>query len=464
MTVVTRFAPSPTGYLHIGGARTALFNYLFAKRHNGKFLLRIEDTDQERSTKEATQAIFTSLKWLNIEWNDEAIFQSERREAHKNAALKLLATGNAYYCFTPQEEVDRLRSESIANKGHFIFKSQWRDADPTTYPQDIKPVIRLKAPREGNTIIHDKLQGEVVIENSHLDDMVLLRSDGTPTYMLAVVVDDHDMGITHIIRGDDHLTNAARQILLYQAFSWQVPIMVHIPLIHGPDGAKLSKRHGALGVESYKEEGYLPDALCNYLLRLGWGHGDDEIISRQQAIEWFNLEGLGKSPARLDFAKMRNLNAHYLRQLNDDILTTLTVDALRDSYQISSEEQAYLRQAMTSIKTRSELITDLAILAKIYLINQPLQYTPEALVIIKNCDQKLIKGVIEVLKTLELFNKETVQAALKKIAEQNNIKIGELMQPIRALIAGTTASPSVFEIIAIIGKENSINRLETLAP
>ncbi|XVN42832.1 MAG: glutamate--tRNA ligase [Candidatus Rickettsia vulgarisii] len=458
--IITRFAPSPTGFLHIGGARTALFNYLFAKHNNGKFLLRIEDTDRTRSTKKAMEAIFSGLEWLGLNWDGEVIFQSKRNDLYKEAALKLLKDGKAYYCFTPQSEIDRQRDEAVANKRHFLFNSPWRDADPTTYPKDTQPVIRLKAPRTGQTIIHDTLQGDVVIENSHLDDMVLLRDDGNATYMLAVVVDDHDIQISHIIRGDDHLTNAARQILLYQAFGWSIPSMTHIPLIHGDDGTKLSKRHGALGVEAYKDMGYLPEALCNYLLRLGWAHKDDEIISREKAIEWFTLDGLGKAPSRLDFAKMNHLNAHYLRQLDDAILTNMICNILEKDYQVTQKEKNYINQAMANLKIRSSNLIKLAELAKIYLVNSPIKYSQEATDIINNCDRNLINQVIEKLQNLSDFNKDIIQAEFKELAKNNNIKLGDLMQPIRALMTGSLSSPSVFEIIAIIGKENAINRLK----
>lgn len=460
MNVITRFAPSPTGFLHIGGARTALFNYLFAKHYGGKFLLRIEDTDKARSTKEAVNAIFDGLKWLGLEWDGEVLFQSQRNDLYKNVALKLLAADGAYYCFTPQEEVDRLRSAAMDKKEHFIFRSPWRDAKPSEYPKDIQPVIRLKAPETGQTIIHDTLQGDVILENSHLDDMVLLRSDGSSTYMLAVVVDDHDMQVSHIIRGDDHLTNAARQILLYQALGWTVPTMTHIPLIHGTDGAKLSKRHGALGVQSYKEMGYLPEAMCNYLLRLGWAHKDDEIILREQAIEWFDLDGLGKSPARLDFAKMNNVNAHYLRQTDDKKLTQMITEILQLNIPITVEEIGYIDQAMPSLKTRSTTLLELAELAKIYLVKVPLAYSEEAKNVIANCDKKLLSIVIQELESLQNFDKDRVQEVLKEIAKNNDMKLGDLMQPIRALLTGQATSPSVFEIAAIIGKEHTINRLK----
>ncbi|XVN44013.1 MAG: glutamate--tRNA ligase [Rickettsia hoogstraalii] len=460
--VITRFAPSPTGFLHIGSARTALFNYLFARHHNGKFLLRIEDTDKERSTNEAVEAIFLGLKWLGLDWDGEVIFQSERNNLYKEAALRLLQEGKAYYCFTSQEEIERQRQKALENKQHFIFNSEWRDKDSSTYPTDIKPVIRLKVPREGSITIHDTLQGDVVIENSHIDDMVLLRSDGTATYMLAVVVDDHDMGITHIIRGDDHLTNAARQIAIYHAFGYEVPSMTHIPLIHGADGAKLSKRHGALGVEAYEDMGYLPESLCNYLLRLGWSHGDDEIISMTQAIEWFNLDSLGKSPSKLDFAKMNSLNAHYLRMLDNDSLTSQTVEILKQNYKISEKEVSYIKQAMPSLLVRSETLLDLARLAQIYLVDSPIIYNQDAKEIIENCDTDLIKQVIEGLSKLEQFDKESVQNKFKEIATHNGLKLNDIMKPVRALITGMTASPSVFEIAEILGKDTVLKRLKII--
>ncbi|WP_121543366.1 glutamate--tRNA ligase [Candidatus Rickettsia colombianensi] len=461
-SVITRFAPSPTGFLHIGSARTALFNYLFARHHNGKFLLRIEDTDKERSTNIAVEAIFSGLKWLGLDWDGEVIFQAKRNNLYKETALKLLQDGKAYYCFTSQEEIERQRQKALENKQHFIFNSEWRDKEPSTYPTDITPVIRLKTPREGSITIHDTLQGEVVIENSHIDDMVLLRADGTATYMLAVVVDDHDMGITHIIRGDDHLTNAARQIAIYQAFGYEVPSMTHIPLIHGADGAKLSKRHGALGVEAYKGMGYLPESLCNYLLRLGWSHGDDEIISMTQAIEWFNLDSLGKSPSKLDFAKINSLNAHYLRMLDNDSLTSKTVEILKQNYKVSEKEISYITQAMPSLLVRSETLLELTRLAQIYLVDSPIIYNQDAKEIIENCDKDLIKQVIENLSELEQFDKESVQNKFKEIATANGLKLNDIMKPLRALITGMTASPSVFEIAEILGKENILKRLKII--
>lgn len=458
MKVRTRFAPSPTGYLHIGGARTALFNYLYAKKHDGEFLLRVEDTDLSRSTKEAKEAILKSMEWLDLKFDEEIIYQSERRDRHLEVANQLLADGKAYFCFTDQDEITKLREEAKSKGEHFIFKSPWRGAASDKYPKDVKPVIRLKAPREGETVVKDLLQGDVVVQNSHLDDMILVRSDGTPTYMLAVVVDDHDMGITHIIRGDDHLSNAPRQQLIYMAIGWDVPQMVHIPLIHGPDGAKLSKRHGALGAENYKEMGYLPDALNNYLLRLGWSHGDDEIISREQAIEWFDIDGLGKSPSRLDFDKMKNLNSQYLRKCDDSVLAEMIFEHYKG--ELSKDSQNAISKAIESMKPRAELVTDLYELAKMFIVDKPLVISEDARQIISECDESLIKQVIGTIGKIEEFSKDNIQAALKEIAKNNGLKLGGLMKYVRAYVVGQTASPSVFEMIAILGKEETISRLE----
>lgn len=462
MTVRTRFAPSPTGYLHIGGARTALFNYLFAKHYNGEFLLRIEDTDFSRSNEDAKQAILTSLKWLNLIHDKDVVYQSEKSSRHVQIAKELLARGKAYYCFTSQEEIADLRQKAKEDGKHFIFHSKWRDADPSTYPKDIKPVLRIKAPRTGVTIVNDLLQGKIEIQNSHLDDMVLLRSDGTPTYMLAVVVDDYDMGITHIIRGDDHLNNASRQQLIYQFLDWKIPEMIHIPLIHAQDGAKLSKRHGAIGVGSYKEMGYLPEAINNYLLRLGWSHGDDEIIDRSQAIKWFGIEGLGKSPARIDFNKMRNMNAFYLRKMDNDVLGNIIFDN-PDFKELSDESRNCISKAIDLLKPRSELITDLYDLANIFIIDKSIDYNQEAKDIIKESDNNLLVQVISSLENLVDFNKENIQNTLKHVATTNNLKLGGLMKYIRAFITGRTASPSVFEIMEIIGKDHTIDRLKTVS-
>lgn len=458
MKVRTRFAPSPTGYLHIGGARTALFNYLYAKKHKGEFLLRIEDTDLSRSTKEAKDAILESLDWLDIKFDEEIVYQSTRKERHLEVANQLVNSGNAYYCFTDQDEIAKLREAARSKGEHFIFESPWRNAKSSEYPKDIKPVIRLKAPKEGETIVNDLLQGEVIVKNSHLDDMVLVRSDETPTYMLAVVVDDHDMGITHIIRGDDHLSNAPKQQLIYTAMGWDIPKMVHIPLIHGPDGAKLSKRHGALGADSYKEMGYLPEALCNYLLRLGWSHGDDEIISREQAIKWFDIDGLGKSPSRLDFDKMRNMNAQYLRKCDNAVLAEMIFAHYKGK--LSDLSRTAITRAIESMKPRAELITDLYKLSEMFIIGKPLLISEEAKELISECNKTLIEQVIEILKKIKEFTSENIQAALKEVAKNNDLKLGDLMKYVRAYVAGKTASPSVFEMIEILGREETISRLK----
>jgi glutamyl-tRNA synthetase len=458
MNVRTRFAPSPTGYLHIGGARTALFNYLFAKHHGGKFLLRIEDTDSARSTWEAKQAILTSLEWLDIGYDEEIIYQSERANRHREVAYKLVEMGKAYYCFSSQNEIAELRERALLDKEHFIFHSPWRDKTPDQKPDGIKPVIRIKAPRAGQTIVEDLLQGKVIVQNSHLDDMILLRSDGTPTYMLAVVVDDHDMDITHIIRGDDHLNNASRQQLIYEAMGWNIPKMVHIPLIHGPDGAKLSKRHGALGVESYKDMGYLPLALNNYLLRLGWAHGDDEIISRQQAIEWFSIDGMGKSPARLDFAKMNHMNAHYLRSMKEADLAKLIFENLNQN--LSEQSKNNITLGLEAMKPRAELVKDLVDLASIFIVDSEIKYTEEAKSLKDECDASIVNKVVSAINNIMEFNKDNIQIALKEVSQETQMKFGDLMKYVRAFITGRTASPSVFEIMEIIGKDNSLNRLK----
>lgn len=459
MTVRTRFAPSPTGFLHIGGARTALFNYLFARSKGGKFLLRIEDTDLARSSKEAEKSIISSLKWLGIEYDEEIVYQSRLAKRHAEVAKELVQSGKAYYCFSTQEEIAALRDNAIAKKEHFIFHSPWREADPSEYPVGQAPVIRIKAPREGEMVINDLLQGEVRMQNSHLDDMVLLRSDGTPTYMLAVVVDDYDMNITHIIRGDDHLNNAFRQKMIYDAMNWQVPHMVHIPLIHGSDGAKLSKRHGALGADDYKEMGYLPEALSNYLLRLGWSHGDDEIISRQQAIEWFNLESLGKSPARLDFDKMRHINAHYLRAYDNQLLAEMIYEHYPG---LSGMSQKNILAGIDVMKPRAELVTDLYDMALMFFSRDDYSNKIETAAeeIIKSADKTLIGWVINDLQNLVSFDKTSVKNALESLAKSKDMKLGELMKYVRAYVTGRTAAPSVFEIAEILGKEEIIRRLK----
>ena len=450
MNVVTRFAPSPTGYLHIGSALMGLLNFLFARHHNGKFLLRVEDTDKERSTEEAKQAIIDSMKWLEMDWDGEIFYQSKRIARHQEIAKQLLEEGKAYYCFTPQQEINDMREEAKAKNESFIFHSPWRNKTPTHPPEGVKPVIRLKAPRSGETAFDDLVQGTITVQNDILDDMVLLRGDGTPTYMLAVVVDDHDMGITHIIRGDDHLTNATRQIALYNALGWQIPQMAHVPLIHGPDGAKLSKRHGAVGVHTYKEQGYLAEAMCNCLLRLGWSHGNDEIISRKQAIEWFDIAGIGKSPARIDFDKLLHLNEHYIGQADDKFLLSHAMQQLGN---ISKQEQDNILKAMPTIKQRCQLLTDIANLAKLYTDQLP----PITDTIEINSD--IVEHFIEMIKNTEDLQSTNIQQQCKELSAKLGLKLGQFMQPIRILMTGTTKSPSLFEMIEIIGKQQTLKRL-----
>ncbi len=458
MTVRTRFAPSPTGYLHIGGARTALFNYLFAKKHGGRFLLRIEDTDKARTTDAGIQAILNSMQWLDLMPDEDIVYQSKQINRHVKIAKQLLEDGKAYYCYTAQKEIIEMRQEAKARGEHFIFRSKWRNIPIDRHPKDIKPVIRLKSPMSGETLVNDLLQGKIVVQNSHLDDMILLRSDGTPTYMLAVVVDDHDMGITHVIRGDDHLNNASRQQLIYEALGCNMPKMVHIPLIHGADGVKLSKRHGALGTDSYKDMGYLPEALNNYLLRLGWSHVDDEIISRTDAIKWFGIEGMGKSSSMIGLDKMKHMNAIYLRQTDNDVLSNIVFNNL--GYEISDESKKNISLAMDSLKIRAELTTDLCDLAIMFIIDKPIKRTEEAKNFIKECDKNLIEEVIESLKSISDFKKDKIQFVLKKIALKNNLKLGRLMKYVRAFITGMTGSSSVFEMIEILGIVRSIERLQ----
>lgn len=450
--IVTRFAPSPTGYLHIGSARTALFNYLFAKATGGKFLLRIEDTDRKRSTKQAVDAILDGLNWLGIKWDEEEIYQFERAERHKEVALQLLKEGKAYKCFLTSEELDVMREETMLSGKPII--SKWRDADPSSHP-DLPFVIRIKAPKEGVTVIDDKVQGKVVVENNTLDDMVLLRSDGTPTYMLAVVVDDHDMKVSHVIRGDDHLSNTARQITIYKAMDWTVPVFAHIPLIHGPDGKKLSKRHGALGVEGYRDMGYLPEALCNYLLRLGWSHGNDEIITREQAIEWFNLESIGKSPARLDFKKLDNVNSHYLKLLSNEELISFF------DKNISDTSKDNILKGLDSLKQRANNILELKEAAQIYIIEKDIIIPSEFKTEIMS-KFELIQEFQHKASKLVSWDKDSLMELAKIFAQERQIKLGDLAAVIRILLTGSTASPSVFEIMGILGKNATMRRLSNV--
>jgi len=451
MPTVTRFAPSPTGYLHIGGARTALFNWLYAKHTGGKFLLRIEDTDRARSTPEATQAIIDGMTWLGLTWDGDITYQFSRMSRHAEVANEMLAKGQAYRCYTTAEELDAFRKEHPNAK----FRSKWRDGG--TPPAGAPFVIRIKAPLEGETIVHDKVQGTVATKNSELDDMVLLRSDGTPTYMLAVVVDDHDMGVTQVIRGDDHFTNTFRQLVIYNAMGWQAPSFAHIPLIHGPDGAKLSKRHGALGVDAYREMGYLPEALRNYLLRLGWAHGDDEIISTQQAIEWFDLDGCGKSPSRFDFVKLENLNGHYMRETDDARLTNLVVERLGNVSALGKER---IQKGMAGLKQRAKNLKELAENSSIYTLARPIALDDKAKEVLDKGGRDIVKALLPKLEAQADFGYSATMELCKAYGVEIGKKLGDVAQPLRAALSGKTVSPGVFEVMEILGKEESLGRLK----
>jgi glutamyl-tRNA synthetase len=458
MTVVTRFAPSPTGFLHIGGARTALFNWLFAKHHKGVFHLRIEDTDRVRSTEAAIEAIIDGLKWLGLDWDGEIVYQFARAPRHAEIVRELLAAGKAYPCYCSVEELDEMRKAAQAAGKPMKYDGRWRDRDPKDAPEGVKPVIRLKAPQSGETIVVDGVQGEVRVANEQLDDMVLLRSDGNPTYMLSVVVDDHDMGITHVIRGDDHLTNTFRQRQIYDSMGWEAPHFSHIPLIHGPDGAKLSKRHGALGVDAYRDMGYLPEALRNYLMRLGWAHGDDEIISTQQAIEWFDLGGVGRSPSRFDFAKLDNLNGHYLRQADDNKLAKAVAERLGKSGNAAA--LALLARAMPGLKTRAKNLKELAENAAFYVQPRPLAFTDKAKALIETPEARaLLPKIIAAFGAEDDWVAAKLEERARSFAEAEGVKLGSVAQPLRAALTGSTQSPPIFEVLEILGQAESLARL-----
>lgn len=455
MTVITRFAPSPTGYLHIGGARTALFNWLFARHYGGKFLLRIEDTDRARSTNEAIQAIFKGLEWLGLNWDEEPTFQFSRASRHLEVAESMVKAGTAYYCYCTPEELEQMKEQAVAEGRPPIYDGRWRDRDPADAPKDIKPVIRIKMPRDGETIIHDTVQGIVTVQNTQLDDMILVRSDGTPTYMLAVVVDDHDMGITHIIRGDDHLTNAFRQKKIYEAMNWHTPSFSHIPLIHGQDGAKLSKRHGALGVDAYEAMGFLPEAMRNYLARLSWSHGDDEIFSTQQAIEWFDGLNIGKSAARFDMVKLTSLNGHYIQESSNDRLVSLLNDQHPELTPAQSER---ILLGMTGLKQRAKTLNELWESAQIYVWDIPPVYTEKAQSFLTNT--VLLNQIWESLSKVTVWEEPSLHEWAKHFAEQHSMKLGDVAQPIRSALTGSTVSPSVFEVAAIIGRNLTDKRFQ----
>ena len=464
--VVTRFAPSPTGFLHIGGARTALFNWLYARRHGGRMLLRIEDTDRERSTEPAIAAILDGLAWLGLDWDGDTVYQFARAARHREVAEQMLASGNAYRCYQTPAELEEMRALAKGEGRPMRYDGRWRDRDPATAPADVKPVIRLRAPQTGETVVEDEVQGRVVWQNENLDDLVLLRSDGNPTYMLAVVVDDHDMGVTHVIRGDDHLTNAARQTQIYRALGWEVPSMSHIPLIHGADGAKLSKRHGALGVDAYRSLGYLPVALRNYLLRLGWSHGDQEVFSTQEMIALFNLSSIGRSAARFDYAKLESLNGLYMRQSGDrELLDALKVilpeigPARGLPAEMSPELEARFLAAMPGLKERAKTLIELLDSAYYLYAKRPLQLDAKAGSLLDEAGRQRLPGLAETLAVIDDWSPEPLEAAIRGFAEAQGLKLGQAAQPLRAALTGRAMSPGLFDVMAVLGRDETLARL-----
>jgi glutamyl-tRNA synthetase len=469
-TIVTRFAPSPTGFLHIGGARTALFNWLYARGRGGKMLLRIEDTDRERSTQAAIDAILDGLNSLGLDWDGETVYQFSRSERHREVVRALLETGGAYRCYASAEELAQMREKARSEGRAKLYDGRWRDRDPAEAPPGVEPVIRLKAPLTGETVIEDQVQGRVVWQNENLDDLVLLRSDGTPTYMLAVVVDDHDMGVTHVIRGDDHLTNAARQTQIYNALGWQAPLMAHIPLIHGPDGSKLSKRHGALGVDAYRAMGYLPAALRNYLVRLGWSHGDQEIFTTEEMLAAFDLPQIGRSPARFDFAKLESLNGYYLRHTDDaELLAELerVLPHIAGGPELAAKLTADTRQkllaAMGGLKERAKTLVELADGARFIVAERPLALDDNAAGLLTADARALLDDLSKDLKTVEPWNAEATEHTVRAFAERKGVKLGSVAQPLRAALTGRTTSPPIFDVLAVLGKSESLARLQDQA-
>jgi glutamyl-tRNA synthetase len=465
-SVITRFAPSPTGFLHIGGARTALFNWLYARSRQGKMLLRIEDTDRERSTAAAIAAIIDGLTWLGLNWDGDIVFQFSRAARHREVAEQLLAAGKAYRCYASPDELAAMREQARAQGRARLYDGRWRDRDPAEAPAGVKPVIRLKAPTSGEVAIEDQVQGHVVWQNADLDDLVLLRSDGTPTYMLAVVVDDHDMNVTHIIRGDDHLTNGARQKHIYEALGWTVPSMAHIPLIHGPDGSKLSKRHGALGVDAYRAMGYLPAAMRNYLVRLGWSHGDQEIFSTEEMVRAFDLPQIGRSPARFDFAKLESLNGHYIRASTDqDLVAALEqlLPHIAGGEELASKMTPALRARMTAamagLKERAKTLIELFEASRFLWASRPLALDPQATALLTPEAKAQLAAIVPELESGSDWNAAATEALLRGFAERAGLKFGAVAQPLRAALTGRTTSPPIFDVLAVLGKDESLARL-----
>jgi glutamyl-tRNA synthetase len=464
-TPVLRFAPSPTGYLHIGGARTALFNWLYARHAGGRFLLRIEDTDRERSTPEAVQAILTGLDWLGLHWDGEPVFQFSRLERHREVAETLLRQGHAYRCYATAEELTAMRAEQRAAGSPQRYDGRWRDRDPGDAPKDAPFAVRIKAMQSGETVIEDVVQGQVRFANAQLDDMVLLRSDGTPTYMLAVVVDDFDMGVTHVIRGDDHLNNAARQLQIIGAMGWPKPIYGHVPLIHGADGTKLSKRHGALAVGAYRDMGYLPEAMRNYLLRLGWSHGNDEIISTSQAIAWFDLGNIGRSPARFDFRKLDNLNAHYMREMDNAALTDTLVAFLAHTQParvLDAAARTRIAAAMPGLKERAKTLVDLAEAAAFLYAEGKPELDAQAELLLSPDGRLILAELLPVLQRSE-WEPGVLETQIRALADATGRKLGQVAQPLRAALTGKGTSPPIFQVMAVLGREETIIRVRSFA-
>ena len=464
--IVTRFAPSPTGFLHIGGARTALFNWLYARGRGGKFLLRIEDTDRERSTDAAVAAILDGLQWLGLTWDDLPVYQYARAPRHREIAQSLLAAGHAYRCYCTPAELDAMREQARADGRPPVYDGSWRDRDATQAPAGVKPSVRFKAPRTGQTVIDDQVQGRVVFQNENLDDLIIVRSDGNPTYNLSVVVDDHDMGVTHIIRGDDHLTNAARQSQIYAAMGWNRPVFSHVPLIHGSDGAKLSKRHGALGVDAYRDMGYLPLALRNYLVRLGWSHGDDEVISPEQMLKWFDLPAIGRSPARFDFSKLANVNGHYMRETPDaELITALRLMLAHSTghaalaKRMTEADWARLQGAMPGLKERAKTLDELIASASYIFAARPLSIEPEARKLLAADGKTVLQDVLGILDGITDWDATVLETAVKAHAELAGLKLGKLAQPLRAALTGRTTSPGIFDVLVSLGRDEALARI-----
>jgi glutamyl-tRNA synthetase len=464
MSVVVRFAPSPTGFLHIGGARTALFNWLFARHHGGVFRLRIEDTDRARSTPEAVAAIIDGLRWLELDWDGEIVMQSARAQRHVEAARAMVESGHAYRCYCSPDELAAMREQARAEGRTVLYDGRCRDLAPQDAAPDRAPAIRLKAPRTGETVIDDRVQGKVTVANQQLDDLIILRADGTPTYNLSVVVDDHDMGITHVIRGDDHLTNAFRQTQIYRALGWDTPEFAHVPLIHGPDGAKLSKRHGALGAEAYRDMGYLPEAVRNYLLRLGWSHGDDEIISTAQAIAWFDLDAIGRAPARFDLTKLASVNAHYIREADDARLVRLIVPLIEERFgqALSEEARARLMKAMPGLKPRAKTLRELAERAAFYVAPRPIALDAKARALLDDEARRRLEALAAPLAQTP-WTVPDLEQAVRRSAEEQGGKLGDFAQPLRAALVGSTASPSIFEVMEVLGRVETLARIADAA-